>query len=104
MNIRQSLPTYLAIYEEGNQADSSLFLNYLPDKKLRTIVAEIEMQAINTEYSERELRDYVNHVLKYPKMLMIKEKQKEQKLAERNNDYLKAMEIAKEILELRRSL
>ena len=72
----QAILTYLlGYYGEGNQADPSMFLNYLPDKKLRTIVTEIEMIAMNSEYSERELRDYVNHVLKQPKLLMIKEKQ-----------------------------
>ncbi|MCJ8006858.1 DNA primase [Lederbergia wuyishanensis] len=101
----QAILTYLfGYYEEGNSPDPSLFLNYLPDKKLRAIVSEIEMLAINHEYSEKELNDYVSHVLKHPKLLMIKEKQAEQKAAERKNDFAKAVEIAKEIIELRRSL
>lgn len=101
----QAILTYLlGYYGEGNKADPSMFINYLPDKRLRTIVTEIEMKEINSEYSERELRDYVDHVLKQPKLLMIKEKQLEQKAAERKNDFPRAMEIAKEILELRRSL
>ncbi|MBS4176306.1 DNA primase [Lederbergia citrea] len=101
----QAILTYLfGYYEEGNSPDPSLFLNYLPDKKLRTIVTEIEMLAIDNEYSEQELRDYVNFVLKHPKMLMIKEKQAEQKVAERKNDFARAIEIAKEIIELKRSL
>ncbi|MCR2820422.1 DNA primase [Lederbergia panacisoli] len=101
----QAILTYLfGYYEEGNKPDPSLFLNYLPDKKLRTIVSEIEMLAMNHEYSEKEVRDYVSHVLKQPKLLMIKEKQAEQKAAERKNDFAKAFEIAKEIIELRRSL
>ncbi|MBS4199698.1 DNA primase [Bacillus sp. FJAT-49732] len=101
----QAILTYLfGYYEEGKSPDPSLFLNYLPDKKLRAIVSEIEMLAINHEYSEKELNDYVSHVLKHPKLLMIKEKQAEQKAAERKNDFAKAVEIAKEIIELRKSL
>ncbi|MBS4194711.1 DNA primase [Lederbergia citri] len=101
----QAILTYLfGYYEEGNRPDPSLFLNYLPDKKLRTIVSEIEMLAINDEYSEKELEDYVSYVLKQPKLLMIKEKQAEQKAAERKNDFAKALEIAKEIIELKKSL
>jgi len=101
----QAILTYLfGYYEEGNKPDPSLFLNYLPDKKLRAVVSEIEMLAMNHEYSEKEVRDYVSHVLKQPKLLMIKEKQAEQKAAERKNDFAKAFEIAKEIIELRRSL
>ncbi|MEK3890698.1 DNA primase [Bacillus sp. FSL K6-3431] len=101
----QAILTYLCgYYEEGNHPDSSNFLHFLPDKKLRTIVAEIEMLSIDHEHTEQELRDYVNHVLKYPKMLMIKEKQLEQKAAERNNDHSTAINIAMEIIEIRKSL
>ena len=71
----QAILTYLfGFYEEGNQADPSIFINFLPDKKLRTIVTEIEMMAINSEYSEHELRDYVSHVLKQPKIVNDKRK------------------------------
>ncbi|WP_158322876.1 DNA primase [Lederbergia ruris] len=101
----QAIVTYLlGYYEEGNKPDSSLFMNYLPDLKLQKIVSEIEMLAVDHEYSEKELNDYVSHVLKYPKLLMIKEKQAEQKAAERKKEFGKAIELAKEILELRRSL
>ncbi len=101
----QAILTYLCgYYEEGNHPDPSNFLHFLPDKKLRMIVSEIEMLSIDTEFSEQELRDYVNHVLKYPKMLMIKEKQLEQKAAERKNDHETAIKIAMEIIEIRKSL
>ena len=101
----QAIVTYLlGYYEEGNKPDSSLFMNYLPDLKLKKIVSEIEMLAVDLEYSEKELNDYVSHVLKYPKLLMIKEKQAEQKAAERKKEFSKAIELAKEIVELRRSL
>lgn len=101
----QAILTYLfGFYEDGNAPDSSNFLNILPDKKLRTIVTEVEMMAISDEYSEQELRDYVSHVLKYPKMLMIKEKQAEQKAAERKNDHSTAIKIAMEIIEIKKSL
>ncbi|WP_230200081.1 DNA primase [Bacillus niameyensis] len=101
----QAILTYLIrYYEEANSPDSGLFLQYLPDSKLRRIVSEIEMLSINDEYSEKELNDYVSHVLKHPKMLMIKEKQAEQKAAERKKDYAKALELAREIIELRKSL
>ena len=101
----QAILTYLfGYYEEGNKADPNLFLNYLPDKKLRTLVTEIEMLSINDEYSDEELNDYISHVLKYPKMLMIKEKIVEQKAAEKNNDIVKAIKLAQEILELRKSV
>lgn len=101
----QAIITYLLGYfEEGNKPDPSLFLHFLPNKNLRAIVTEIEMMTVDHEYTEQELKDCVNHVLKHGKMLMIKEKQLEQKAAERNKNVEKAMEIAKEIIELRKSL
>lgn len=101
----QAILTYLfGYYEEGNPADPSLFINYLPDKKLRTIVTEIDMLSIHDEYSEEELNDCVRHVLKHPKMLMIKEKIAQLKMAEKNNDIRTAIQLAKEILELKKSV
>ncbi|RST73845.1 DNA primase [Siminovitchia acidinfaciens] len=101
----QAIITYLfGYYAEGNQPDPLLFLDYLPDKKLRAIVTEIEMMVIDSEESEQELKDCVNYVLKHAKMLMIKEKQSEQREAERSNNVEKALKIAQEIIYLRNSL
>lgn len=101
----QAIMTYLfGYYEDGNPPDPIMFLNHLPDKKLRRIVTEIEMMPINEEITDQELKDYVEHVLKYPKLLMIKEKQAEQKAAERKKDFAKALQIGQEILNLRKSL
>jgi DNA primase len=101
----QAIITYLyGFYEEGNEADSSGFIQFLPDSRLRGIVSEIGMMAVSDECSEQELIDYVNQVLKHQKMLTIKEKQLAQKEAERQKDYNKAAMIAMEIVQLRKSL
>jgi DNA primase len=101
----QAIITYLfGFYEEGNEADSSGFIQFLPDSRLRRVVSEIGMMSISDECSEQELIDYVNQVLKHQKMLTIKEKQLAQKEAERQKDYNKAALIAMEIVQLRKSL
>jgi DNA primase len=101
----QAIITYLyAFYEDGHEPDSSFFLTYLPDQNLRRIVSEIEMMSVNDEVSDKELTDYINQVLKYEKMLKIKEKEAEEKEAERRNDYVKAAKIAMEIIQLRKTL
>jgi DNA primase len=101
----QAIFTYLlGWYEEGNPPDASAFLSYLPDTKLQRIVAEIEMMTVNEELSEAELEDYVQYVLKHQKLLLIKEKQRAQKDAERQNDFQKALQLANEILALRKSI
>ena len=84
----QAIITYLyAFYEDGHEPDTSFFLTYLPDPNLRRIVSEIEMMSVNEEVTDKELTDCINQVLKYEKLLKIKEKQEEQKEAVRRSDY-----------------
>lgn len=101
----QAIVTYLyAFYEEGNLPNLSHFLTFLPDEHLQKIAAEIGMMMINEEITDQELNDYINSVLKYQKLLKIKEKEKESKQAELEHDYKKAAQIAMEILQLRKML
>ncbi len=101
----QAIFTYLlGFYEEGHPANSSMFINFLKDDRLRRIVTDIEMMLIHDELSEKELSDYIKQVLNYQKMLMIREKEAERAEAERQNDILKAAAIAMEIIQLRKSL
>ncbi len=62
------------------------------------------MMLINDEISEKELSDYIKQVLNYQKLLKIKEKEAEEKHAERQKDYVKAAAIAMEIIQMRKSL
>ncbi|MFD6442707.1 DNA primase, partial [Peribacillus sp. NPDC060186] len=101
----QAIITYLyAFYEDGHEPDTSFFLTYLPDPNLRRIVSEIEMMSVNEEVTEKELTDCINQVLKYEKLLKIKEKQVEEKEAVRRSDYVTAAQIAMEIIKLRKLL
>ena len=101
----QAIITYLyAYYEDGHEPDTSFFLTFLPDQNLRRIVSEIEMMSVDEEVTDKELMDCINQVLKYEKMLKIKEKQEEQKEAERRSDPVAAAKIAMEIIQLRKML
>jgi DNA primase len=101
----QAIITYLlGFYEEHLNPDPSAFLNYIQDDKLRRIVATIEMMPINEVLSDQELNDYMKQVLNYQKRLMIKEKELEEKEAERKQDFKRAASIAMEIIELRKML
>lgn len=101
----QAIITYLfGYYEEGHPSDPSAFLNYIQDTQLRRLVANIEMMSINDELSDQELSDYIKQVLNYQKMLKIRDKQTEQKEAERQKDYLKAATLANEIIQLSKML
>ncbi|MDQ0156350.1 DNA primase [Robertmurraya andreesenii] len=101
----QAIITYLfGYYEDGMEPNPSYFMDFLKDEKLRRVVANIEMMSMKEEVSDQELSDYINQVLKYQKMLKIKEKEKERQEAERKEDYLTAAKIAMEMIELRKSL
>ncbi|MCY8935392.1 DNA primase [Peribacillus frigoritolerans] len=101
----QAIITYLyAFYEDGHEPDTSFFLTYLPDPNLRRIVSEIEMMSVNEEVTDKELTDCINQVLKYEKLLKIKEKQVEEKDAVRRSDYVTAAQIGMEIIKLRKML
>ncbi|WP_251555030.1 DNA primase [Neobacillus muris] len=101
----QAIITYLlGFYEDHLEPDTSAFLSYIQDENLRRTVADIEMMSINDEVGNQELTDYIKQVLNYKIRLKIKEKEAEQKEAERQNDIQKAIRLASEILELRRSL
>ena len=101
----QAIITYLfAFYEEGHEADASLFLHFLPDVNLRKIVTEIEMMDFHHEPSEQELLDYVNQISKYKQLMVIKEKKAEQLEAEKRLDFIRAAELGKELISLRNSL
>ncbi|PLR87623.1 DNA primase [Bacillus sp. V33-4] len=101
----QAIITYLfGYYEDGRAPDPGAFLNYLQDPKLKRLVADIEMMSINEEISQQEMSDYIKQVLNYQKMLMIKEKEAQEKEADRQKDFAKAAAIAMEIIQLRKSL
>ena len=101
----QAIVTYLyAYYEDGHEPDLSDFLNFINDDQLKQIVAEIGMMTVNEDITDKEFNDYINHVLNYHKLLKIKEKEMEGKLAEKNQDYKKAAEIAQEIIALKKML
>ena len=101
----QAIITYLyGYYEKGFQPNPSDFLTYISDEKLRRIVADIGMMSIGEEISDQELSDYIKQVLNYQKMLKIKEKELEEKEAERQKDYGRAAAIAMEIIQLRKTL
>ena len=101
----QAIITYLyGFYESEHLPDLNSFLSYIDDEKLRRIIVDIEMMSLNEEISDQELMDYINQVLKYQKMLMIKEKEAELREADRYKDLEKAKFILAEIQQIRKTL
>jgi len=100
----RAIVTYLyAFYEEGHEPNISHFLSKLPNEQMRSVISDIAMIDIHSEITEKELKDYIHHVSNQKKMLILKEKEAEKKQAERQKDYVKAAQIAMELIQLKKS-
>ncbi|MFB4166500.1 DNA primase [Virgibacillus sp. JSM 102003] len=94
-----------AFYEEGHQADVSMFIEMLNDDKLKRLVTEYAMIPVLEDISDKEINDYIRIIrAENSSKDSIHTLKEEQKLAEQQNDPIKAAKIAMEIIELQRQL
>lgn len=93
-----------AFYEEGQNPNISSFMQRIQDETLRRNVSEIAMIDINDELSEEVLQDYIRHVLQYPTIFKIEDLEQEKKEAEREQDVVRAAQIAMEIIKVKKEL
>lgn len=92
-----------AYYEEGHQADISMFLEILNDARLKQIVTEIAMIPVHENISDREINDYIRLIrAESSNKDSIQTLKEEQRLAEQQNDPIKAARIGMEIIELQK--
>ncbi|MCY7728859.1 toprim domain-containing protein, partial [Bacillus safensis] len=101
----RALATYIyALYEEGKEPTPQHLMNRIEDDVMNQLLTDIMMIQVGDELSEAELSDYVKKVLNHRNLSMIKEKELERAEAERQKDFFKAATLAKEIIQLNRSL
>ncbi|MFC4022768.1 DNA primase [Oceanobacillus longus] len=94
-----------AFYEEGHSPDISLFIERLSDDRLKQQVVEVAMMPELNEISDREINDYIRIILNESNdSVNIKSLKEQQKLAEQQNDPLKAAQIAMQIIEIQKHL
>lgn len=100
------IATYLyAFYEDGHTADVSLFIERLTDQKLKQMVIEIAMAPVFEDISDKEINDYIRVIRTQANDVTdIQSLKNQQVMAERQNDPLKAAQIAKQIMEIRKQL
>lgn len=103
--------TYIAVYvklagffEEYEKADYHRFLETLNDNSLRKIVMEAALTERDPEFMSEEIADCLLHIKKYRIELEIEEKFHQSKEAEKMHDYSRALTLAQEIIQLRKSL
>lgn len=98
--------TYLyAFYEVEDRSDVSLFIERLPDEHLKQLVIEIAMIPLFDHIEPAEIDDYM-HVIRVESndMKQLSDYKEQQKVAEQQNDPIKAAEIAQKMLEIQKKL
>jgi DNA primase len=91
-------------YEQHRTPDFHRFAESLEDRELRKIVLESAMVERDPEHAAEEIADCINHLERYKVSLTILTKIHESKEAEKSNDHTRALELAREIIQLRKSL
>ena len=91
-------------YEQHGTPDFHRFAESLEDRELRKIVLESAMVERDPEHAAEEIADCISHLEKYKVSLTIHAKIHESKEAEKINDHTRALELAREIIQLRKSL
>ena len=91
-------------YEKHGVPDFHRFAESLEDRELRKVVLEAAMTERDPEHAKEEIDDCVKHLEKYRIELSIQEKIHLSKEAEKIKNHTRALELARDIIQLRRSL
>lgn len=94
-----------AYYEDDQPADVSVFIERLADEEVKQMVIEIVMAPTNKEISDQEINDYINFIrMEAQDIKSINDLLEQQKLAEQQNDPIKAAQIAMQIIKIQKVL
>lgn len=91
-------------YEQYGAPDFHRFAETIEDRELRKIVLEAAVMERDPEHAEREVEDCVLYLKKHRIQQLITQKMHEAKDAEKTNDLPAALQLAREIIQLRKSL
>lgn len=94
----------IGFYDEFAQADTHRFLESLNDNELRKLVMEATLTERDPEHAREEVSDCLRQINKHRIELQIQLKMHESKEAEKLLDMKRALEIAREIIDLKKSL
>jgi len=100
------IATHLYAYYEDNQTPNvSMFIERLTDETLKQLVIEIAMLPILDNISDEEISDYIRVIQSQTSdMQLINKYREEQKLAEKQQDHIRAAQIAMQIIEIKKQL
>lgn len=91
-------------YEQYPDGDYQRFLEVLNDAQLRNIVMEAALSERDPEHETEEVMDCLRHIRKYRIEQQIERKLHEAKEAEKMTDMTKALQLAQEAIQLKKSL
>lgn len=98
-----AIAAYLyAYYAQGKPPDISRFLSSLQDDRLEKTATSISMMELPPDWSPQVLDDCIREVRKYPVQRKIEQKREEMIQADKSGDFLRAAQIASEIIALER--
>ncbi len=94
----------IGFYEEHNTADYQRFLEVLEDNALRKIVMEAALSERDPNHAEAEISDCLKHLKKQGIVTEISKLTHDFQEAEKMHEHKRALEIAQQIIILRKSL
>lgn len=94
----------IGFYDTYPQADTHRFLEILEDIDLRNLVMEATLTERDPEHASEEVSDCLRQINKHRIMLQIHEKMHESKEAEKSLNMKRALELAIQIIDLKKSL
>lgn len=94
----------IGFYDTYPQADTHRFLEILEDTDLRKLVMEATLTERDPEHAREEVSDCLRQINKHRIELQIQMKMHESKEAEKMQDMTSALSLAKQIIDLKKSL
>ena len=94
----------IGFYDSYSQADTHRFLEILEDTELRKLVMEATLTERDPEHANEEVSDCLRQINKHRIELQIQMKMHESKEAEKLQDMTRALKLAKQIIDLKKSL
>lgn len=94
----------IGFYEEFSQPDYQRFLELLEDSELRKLVMEAALTERDPDHAEEEINDSIRQLQRHRIETEINSKIHASKEAEKRFDYKLALELAQEVIQLKKTL
>ncbi len=94
----------IGFYEEHQKADYQRFAEVIGDRELRKIIMEAALVERDPDHAEEEISDCLKQIRKFRIKQIIQDKKHAIQEAEKMHDLNSAMQLLKEVIDLKNSL